>query len=87
MQGLDFAFYQGRSRYHTWLDAIPYLEGGKQPVWSMLEAAWGAGRALLDAPAVNERDPIVVDGKGNPDAVYFDRKFFFFFAGSTSIMI
>lgn len=62
MQGLDLAFYTGRSRYHTKFDSIPHLEGGRRALWAMMESAWGAGQALLDAP----------DGGNSGDAVYFD---------------
>ncbi|GLB36490.1 putative peptidase family M28 [Lyophyllum shimeji] len=62
MEGLDFAFYKGRSHYHTRYDAIPFLRGGTRALWSMMEAVDGAGRALLD------------QGHGEPagDVVYFD---------------
>ncbi|KAF9463513.1 hypothetical protein BDZ94DRAFT_1321670 [Collybia nuda] len=62
MQGLDLAFYTGRSRYHTKFDSIPHLEGGRRALWAMMESAWGAGLALLDAP----------EGGSGGDAVYFD---------------
>ncbi|KAF5377616.1 hypothetical protein D9615_005103 [Tricholomella constricta] len=62
MQGLDLAFYKGRSSYHTRYDAIPFLRGGTRALWSMMEAVDGAGRALLDQD--DEEPP------GN--VVYFD---------------
>jgi hypothetical protein len=62
MQGLDLAFYTGRSRYHTKYDALPHLEGGRRALWAMMESAWGAGRSLLNAS----------DSSGGGDAVYFD---------------
>ncbi|KAL0955569.1 hypothetical protein HGRIS_001809 [Hohenbuehelia grisea] len=64
MQGLDLAFYKGRSRYHTKYDAIPFTDGGKRSLWSMMEAALGAGLALAND-----------DSTHTPDAdapVYFD---------------
>lgn len=64
MQGLDFAFYKGRSMYHTKYDAIPFLRGGIRALWSMMEAVNGAGRALLD----EEKE--IPSG----DVVYFDRE-------------
>ena len=73
MQGLDYAFYKHRSRYHTKYDAVPYTEGGRRALWSMLEGAAGAGRALLDVPVTPEASVNVKKGKG-AGAVYFDRK-------------
>lgn len=62
MEGLDFAFYKGRSMYHTKEDSIPGTVGGGRALWAMMEAVRGAGSALVnnDAP-----------GRGE-DAVYFD---------------
>ncbi|KAF8161606.1 hypothetical protein B0H34DRAFT_796365 [Crassisporium funariophilum] len=66
MQGLDLAFYKGRSRYHTKYDAAPYTSGGKKSLWSMMEVARGVGVGLLNTDeGENEGD----DG-GVP--VYFD---------------
>ncbi|KAG6866029.1 hypothetical protein C0991_009438 [Blastosporella zonata] len=48
LEGLDLAFYKGRSYYHTKYDAIPFLRGGTRALWNMMETADGAGRALLD---------------------------------------
>ncbi|KAF8078261.1 putative zinc metalloprotease [Lyophyllum atratum] len=62
MQGLDFAFYKGRSAYHTKYDAIPFLRGGTRALWSMMEAVDGAGYALLNQD----------DGEHAGDVVYFD---------------
>ena len=71
MQGLDLAFYKGRSRYHTKYDTVPYTAGGKRSLWSMMEVAKGSGIELL-----NGRDtgvnPAGVTDKDAP--VYFDRK-------------
>ncbi|KAF9002874.1 hypothetical protein BDQ17DRAFT_1399878 [Cyathus striatus] len=63
MQGLDLAFYKGRSRYHTKYDAIPYTEGQERSLWAMMEAALGAARALADAGE---------EKKGAAASVYFD---------------
>ncbi|KAJ8488101.1 hypothetical protein ONZ45_g14086 [Pleurotus djamor] len=48
MQGLDLAFYKGRSKYHTKYDSIPFTDGGKKSLWSMMETARGAGIALAN---------------------------------------
>lgn len=64
MEGLDFAFYKGRSVYHTRRDAIPGIVGGERALWAMMEAARGAGSAL-----VNESGT----GRGTP-AVWFERE-------------
>lgn len=63
MEGLDFAFYKGRSAYHTRADAIPGVVGGERALWAMMEATRGAGSALVNtSPA----------GRGER-AVYFER--------------
>ncbi|KIK60992.1 hypothetical protein GYMLUDRAFT_85025 [Collybiopsis luxurians FD-317 M1] len=48
LRGLDFAFYRGRSKYHTKFDSIPFLEGGDQALWAMMEPTWAAGVALAN---------------------------------------
>ncbi|TFK39821.1 hypothetical protein BDQ12DRAFT_681281 [Crucibulum laeve] len=48
MEGLDLAFYKGRSKYHTKYDAIPFTEGHEKSLWSMMEASRGAGLALVN---------------------------------------
>lgn len=73
MQGLDYAFYKHRSRYHTKYDAMPYMEGGKRALWSMLEGAAGAGRALVDVPLSLDSDVQEREER----AVYFDRRCLF----------
>lgn len=65
MQGLDLAFYKGRSRYHTKYDAVPYTDGHQQSLWAMMEAARGAGNALLNDSKTHDPDRYV-------PAVYFD---------------
>ena len=66
MQGLDLAFYKGRSKYHTKYDSIPFTDGGKKSLWSMMEAARGAGIALAN----NEK----THSSRFDTPVYFDRK-------------
>ncbi|EGO00552.1 hypothetical protein SERLA73DRAFT_50249 [Serpula lacrymans var. lacrymans S7.3] len=48
MDGLDFSFYRGRSRYHTKYDSIPGMAGGVKALWAMMEATKGAGEALAN---------------------------------------
>ncbi|KAJ7461532.1 putative zinc metalloprotease [Mycena latifolia] len=63
MEGLDLAFYQGRSKYHTKYDAIPYTQGQEKALWAMMESAKASGVALLN----NDR----THGSGS-SPVYFD---------------
>jgi hypothetical protein len=67
MDGLDLAFYKGRSKYHTKYDAVSSTLGGQRSLWSMMETARGVGVNLLNAPLNAEKDETV--------PVYFDRKF------------
>lgn len=68
MEGIDLAFYQGRSKYHTKYDSIPGANGAKQSLWLMLNTAHGSARSLL-----NDDETHVKDGPGNGDSpVYFD---------------
>ncbi|KDR69787.1 hypothetical protein GALMADRAFT_160277 [Galerina marginata CBS 339.88] len=53
MEGLDLAFYKGRSRYHTKYDAVQYTLGGEKSLWSMMEVARGVGTGLLETSVVN----------------------------------
>ncbi|KAH7108438.1 hypothetical protein BKA62DRAFT_682187 [Auriculariales sp. MPI-PUGE-AT-0066] len=62
MEGLDLAFYQRRSLYHTKDDSIPSLNG-KAALWAMLEAALTSTKTLANQEAS-------ITGGGNP--VYFD---------------
>ena len=64
--GIDFAFYRQRSKYHTKEDGIPSLNG-KAALWSMMESSLKAGLALTDDEGT--------DGNGTP--VYFDCKISF----------
>lgn len=66
MNGLDLAFYKGRSKYHTKYDAVSFTLGGQRSLWSMMETARGVGINLLSAPLDAQKD------EGVP--VYFDRK-------------
>ena len=71
MQGLDLAFYKGRSRYHTRYDTVPYTAGGEKSLWSMMEVAKGSGIELLNAYDTN----VDQGGVHDRDApVYFDSK-------------
>ncbi|RXW23698.1 hypothetical protein EST38_g2170 [Candolleomyces aberdarensis] len=63
MQGLDIAFYKGRSRYHTKWDSSADTEGGERSLWAMIEVARGVGIGLLS----NEPD-----NKPTRAGVYFD---------------
>lgn len=66
MQGLDLAFYKGRSKYHTKFDSVPYTEGGAKSLWSMMQAAQGAGIALANDRKTHNQDL--------EKPVYFDRE-------------
>ncbi|KIY73480.1 hypothetical protein CYLTODRAFT_434156 [Cylindrobasidium torrendii FP15055 ss-10] len=65
MQGLDLAFYKGRSKYHTKYDAIPHTDGEKKALWAMMEAALGSSNALAN------NDGSMHDADDSPP-VYFD---------------
>jgi hypothetical protein len=67
MEGLDFAFYKGRSKYHTKYDSVPGTVGGEKALWAMMEAVRGAGSAL-----VNDGSTHVGKVDGGEDPVYFD---------------
>ena len=69
MEGLDVAFYKGRSRYHTKYDAVPYTNGGERSLWSMMETAQGVGDALLNMRRHKE------DQGSGRSPVYFDCEF------------
>jgi hypothetical protein len=68
MEGVDFAFYQRRSKYHTQYDSIPSADGGRDSIWAMLESIKSAGVSLLDNANTH-----VENGKPEPP-VYFDRE-------------
>ncbi|KAF9222451.1 hypothetical protein BS17DRAFT_708764 [Gyrodon lividus] len=66
LNGLDFAFYRGRSRYHTKYDSIPGMAGGRKALWAMMEGTHGASLALANADAMHTQN-------GQQDKpVYFD---------------
>jgi hypothetical protein len=69
MEGLDLAFYKGRSKYHTKFDSIPQTDGQEKSLWAMMEAASGAGLALVN----DER----THGGTSVKPVYFDRMCWF----------
>ncbi|KAJ7085689.1 hypothetical protein B0H15DRAFT_845959 [Mycena belliarum] len=48
MEGLDLAFYKGRSKYHTKYDAVPYTDGQEKALWAMMESAQASGVSLLN---------------------------------------
>ena len=80
MDGLDLAFYKGRSRYHTKYDAVPFILGGERSLWSMMETARGVGENLLSALVVevdNENDD-----KNEDVPVYFDCEFYTVFSAN-----
>ncbi|KAG9312220.1 hypothetical protein JVU11DRAFT_7519 [Chiua virens] len=55
LDGLDFAFYRGRSRYHTWYDSVSGMEGGKKALWAMMEATQGASLVLANDETVHSQ--------------------------------
>ncbi|KAJ6531240.1 hypothetical protein B0H19DRAFT_1006053 [Mycena capillaripes] len=63
MNGLDLAFYKGRSKYHTKYDAIPYTEAQERALWAMMEASKASSLSLLNDDRTH--------GAGSPP-VYFD---------------
>ncbi|KDQ61200.1 hypothetical protein JAAARDRAFT_32197 [Jaapia argillacea MUCL 33604] len=63
MEGLDLAFYKGRSKYHTKYDDVRDVEGGRRALWAMMESVKGAGVGLLNTTGKEE---------AGGDAVYFD---------------
>jgi hypothetical protein len=71
MEGVDFAFYQGRSKYHTKFDSIPGAGGAKRSLWAMMETVRGAGMAMLneDMTHVGSNEPVA--------PVYFDCEIFY----------
>jgi hypothetical protein len=72
MDGLDFAFYRGRSKYHTKYDSIPGMAGGEKALWAMMESVRGAGDTLVNS--VDQEN-----GPSDEKAVYFDCKLLFRF--------
>lgn len=69
LDGLDFAFYRGRSRYHTWYDSISGMQGSKKALWAMMEATHGASLALANDGTVHAQP---LPRQERP--VYFERE-------------
>ncbi|KIJ66081.1 hypothetical protein HYDPIDRAFT_110222 [Hydnomerulius pinastri MD-312] len=67
LHGLDFAFYRGRSRYHTKYDSIPGMEGGRKALWAMMEGTHGASVVLANDDAMHTQPAGQAD-----KPVYFD---------------
>ena len=77
MRGLDFAFYKGRSLYHTKYDAVPYTVGLERSLWAMMESTRDAGSWLADQEGDEGRNQdggVDIGGKGDVP-VYFDCKY------------
>jgi hypothetical protein len=53
LEGLDFSFYRGRSRYHTGYDSISGMQGSKKALWAMMEATHGASLVLANDDTVH----------------------------------
>jgi hypothetical protein len=66
IDGLDLAFYQGRSKYHTKYDSMPGANGAKESLWAMMETSRGVGVALLSDERTHTGD------NGVEAPVYFD---------------
>jgi hypothetical protein len=74
LKGLDFAFYRGRSRYHTKYDSIPGMAGdqSKNALWAMMEGTLSSSLALAnDIKGAMRNEP----GGQEGEPVYFDSKF------------
>jgi hypothetical protein len=65
LDGIDLAFYKGRSKYHTKYDTIPHLDWEQRSLWAMMDAGRGSGLALLNEDVMHEQ---------TGPAVYFDRE-------------
>lgn len=65
ISGADFAFYQGRQKYHTIYDSVASL-GDRRPLWSMMENLHSAAKSLAYEP----------DGlaSNTVNFIYFDRE-------------
>jgi hypothetical protein len=63
MEGLDLAFYQRRSLYHTAFDSVSTL-GSKRALSAMMEAALGTAQVLADDLGSSPKsDPVYFDSK------------------------
>lgn len=74
MRGLDFAFYKGRSMYHTKDDSIPNTVGLEKALWAMMETAKGSAWWLANAAQDEGRNEDSGIGLGDMGEVpvYFD---------------
>ncbi|KZT55476.1 hypothetical protein CALCODRAFT_472224 [Calocera cornea HHB12733] len=69
-EGLDLAFYRGRSRYHTRADSVPGVEGTRAQ-WAMLESAYWATEGLMADEGANEGgETVYFDVLGSAIAVF-----------------
>ncbi|SRR5258708_1983323 len=64
MKGLDLAFYQPRSQYHTKWDTVSNLNGAAS-LWAMMESALATARVLASDESTRRSDEPVLyfDGK------------------------
>jgi hypothetical protein len=71
LKGLDFAFYRGRSRYHTKYDSIPGMSSdkSKNALWAMMEGTLASSLVLANDVKGKTRTESV--GQGS-EPVYFD---------------
>jgi hypothetical protein len=71
LKGLDFAFYRGRSRYHTKYDSIPGMSSdkSKNALWAMMEGTLSSSLVLANDIKGKTRTESV--GQGS-EPVYFD---------------
>lgn len=71
LKGLDFAFYRGRSRYHTKYDSIPGMsdDKSKNALWAMMEGTLSSSLVLANDVKGQTRTESL--GQGS-EPVYFD---------------
>ncbi|KAG2339609.1 hypothetical protein BDR05DRAFT_938905 [Suillus weaverae] len=71
LKGLDFAFYRGRSRYHTKYDSIPGMsdDKSKNALWAMMEGTLSSSLMLANDVKGKTRTESI--GQGS-EPVYFD---------------
>ncbi|OAX36374.1 Zn-dependent exopeptidase [Rhizopogon vinicolor AM-OR11-026] len=71
LKGLDFAFYRGRSRYHTKYDSIPGMAGdqSKNSLWAMMEGTLSSSLVLANDIKGKTRNESA--GRAS-EPVYFD---------------
>jgi hypothetical protein len=67
MDGIDLAFYRGRSKYHTKYDAIPYIDGSQRSLWAMMETTLSAGKSLA-----NDNVDVIGGVEKDQNSIYFD---------------